>query len=242
MFEEVARTSRPGRLFRRSAFVVASTAVEAAVVLALAVGGRSRAAGRPEPVVEVRLVRAAPAPPPLGLPLRRAASERPREAKKPARTAMVQPKAVRELPPPEPPPAPPEPLAAAEAASGFGGSPEGVVGGVLGGEGFGAAPPHPDPPPTVDFRDEMTPPRLLGGPALEYTPDAIDHGVEGLMVVRCVVTAEGRVHGCRVLQGLPFMDRAVVAVLEGRRYAPAMLHGAPLEVNYTFKIRMRLPR
>jgi len=239
VFEEVARTRRPGRLFRRSAFVVASTAVEAALLLALAAGGRSRAAGRPEPVVEVRLVRAVPAPPPPGSPLRRVAPERPRETKKPARTAMVQPKAVRELPPPDPPAAP---VAAPEAAAGPGVSPEGVVGGLPGGEGFGAAPPDPDLPSTVDFRDEMTPPRFLEGPALEYTPEAIDHGVEGLMVVRCVVTAEGRVHGCRVLQGLAFMDRAVVAVLEGRRYAPATLHGVPLEVNYTFKIRMRLPR
>jgi protein TonB len=61
------------------------------------------------------------------------------------------------------------------------------------------------------------------------------------MVVRCVVTTEGRVHDCRVLKSLPFMDRAVIDALEKRRYKPATLGGRPVEVNYNFKITLRLP-
>jgi protein TonB len=100
----------------------------------------------------------------------------------------------------------------------------------------------PDPPPRVDFDDAMTPPRLVAGPDIQYTREAIDGEVEGLMIVRCVVTVDGVVHGCRVVKGLPFMDRAVVDALERRRYAPALLHGRPLDVNYTFRIKLMMPR
>jgi len=248
VFSEVTRTGRRPRLIRRVAFVIGSTAVQVLVVVSLVLAaGRPRAGGRPGPVVEVRLVRApraGPSSPGLAAP-RRAADERPRGAKKPVSTAMVQPKAVPgNLPPPEPaevPPPAPAPAAVGAGSEGPGGTPEGIVGGAPGGEGGAAAGAVPEPPARVDFSEEMTPPRLLEGPILEYTPEALDHRVEGLMIVRCVVTAEGVVHECRVLRGLPFMDRAVVAVLEGRRYAPATLNGRPLEVNYTFRIKLRLP-
>jgi periplasmic protein TonB len=63
-----------------------------------------------------------------------------------------------------------------------------------------------------------------------------------LMLVKCVVTVGGAVKDCRVVRGLPFMDRAVVEALERRRYRPALLYGKPVEVEYTFKIRLALPR
>jgi len=101
---------------------------------------------------------------------------------------------------------------------------------------------EPDAPARVDFTEAMTPPKLLSGPGHDYTPGALEHRIGGLMIVRCVVTVEGVVHACGVVRGLPFMDGAVVEVLEGRRYAPATLNGEPLEVNYTFRIRLHLPR
>jgi hypothetical protein len=38
------------------------------------------------------------------------------------------------------------------------------------------------------------------------------------------------------------MDRAVIDALERRRYSPALLHGQPIEVDYTFRITLRLPQ
>jgi protein TonB len=49
------------------------------------------------------------------------------------------------------------------------------------------------------------------------------------------------VYGCRVVKSLPFMDRAVLEALERRRYSPATLGGKPIEVDYTFKLTLRLP-
>ena len=104
----------------------------------------------------------------------------------------------------------------------------------------------PPPPavkiPAVEFTDAMTPPTVISGPDPEYTEDAIDRGVQGLMVVKCVVAVEGRVHNCKVIKGLPFMDSPVLESLAQRRYKPAMLAGKPVEVYYTFNIRLKLPR
>jgi hypothetical protein len=38
------------------------------------------------------------------------------------------------------------------------------------------------------------------------------------------------------------MDRAVVNYLERRRYKPATLGGKPLDVQYTFTIKLKLPQ
>ena len=61
------------------------------------------------------------------------------------------------------------------------------------------------------------------------------------MVVRCVVTVEGFVHSCKVIKSLPFMDRAVIDSLQRRRYKPAVQQGKPIDVYYTFNVRLKLP-
>jgi protein TonB len=147
---------------------------------------------------------------------------------------MIQPKAApAELKPPEPAPEPEDQ-----------GEGEGEEGGVIGGVPgvVGGGPPVEEPAGPVKFNSTMTPPILVAGPPLEYTQQALDREVEGVMVVECLVAADGTVHACRVLKSLPFMDRTVVENLEHRRYKPATLGGKSLDVQYTFTIRLRLPR
>ena len=103
----------------------------------------------------------------------------------------------------------------------------------------------PVPPPVADtaieFNDTMTMPSMVSGPDPEYTPDAVERGIEGSMQVRCVITADGQVRSCKVLKGLPFMNGAVVGALERRKYRPALAQGNPVDVYYTFNIRLKLP-
>ena len=113
----------------------------------------------------------------------------------------------------------------------------GVVGGVVGGQIGGTIPTGP-----VEFNDTMTPPQVLSGPNPEYTPQALEHEVEGLMIVKCVVTTDGTVYGCRVLKSLPFMDRQVISALERSRYEPYLVNGRPVEIDMTFRIRLQLPQ
>ncbi len=93
----------------------------------------------------------------------------------------------------------------------------------------------------VEFNDTMTPPAMLSGPNPEYTQEAVERGIEGTMQVRCVVTVAGAVRACKVLKGLPYMDRAVIDALQARRYKPALAQGRPVDVFYTFTIRLKLP-
>jgi serine/threonine-protein kinase len=94
----------------------------------------------------------------------------------------------------------------------------------------------------VEFNPLMTAPVKLSGPDPEYTQKAIDHSVEGAMAVRCIVAVDGSVNNCRVLKGLPFMDRPVVEALQRRRYKPATLQGKAVDVFYIFKLTLNLPR
>ena len=93
----------------------------------------------------------------------------------------------------------------------------------------------------VEFDPSMTAPAMVSGPAPEYTPEAIERGIEGNMQVRCVVTVDGEVRACKVLRGLPFMNSAVVEALQKRKYKPALARGKPVDVFYTFNIRLKLP-
>ncbi len=101
----------------------------------------------------------------------------------------------------------------------------------------------PPPEPTaVEFNDTMTAPAMISGPNPEYSQDAIERGIEGTMQIRCIVTVAGRVRNCKVLKGLPYMDRPVIEALEARKYRPALAHGKPVDVYYTFTIRLKLPQ
>ena len=125
----------------------------------------------------------------------------------------------------------------------MGGVEGGVAGGVIGGMGSEPAPPPPPPAPAAPVLFNpvvMTPPELLDASEPEYTLEAIRAHVQGLMVVRCVITIEGRVESCRVVKTLPHMERAVLTALEARRYRPVLRDGRPIAVDYVFNVRLVL--
>ncbi|HYV47984.1 MAG TPA: energy transducer TonB [Myxococcaceae bacterium] len=111
------------------------------------------------------------------------------------------------------------------------GDPQGVVGGTGKCTGRGC-----------DV-DGMTAPVLLQrGREPDYTQEALEAHVQGLMTVECVVTLEGRLQQCHALQSLPYMERAVVDALMTRRYTPATLHGHALPVRYVFNVKLVMPK
>jgi protein TonB len=63
-----------------------------------------------------------------------------------------------------------------------------------------------------------------------------------MLVAKCVITREGDVEDCKISQGLPYMETAVLSALETRRYSPVTWQGQPISVSYTFKIRLDMPR
>ena len=85
-------------------------------------------------------------------------------------------------------------------------------------------------------------PVLLSAPEVMLAPEARRGGVEGTLLVRCVITAVGSVEGCEVLRRLPLAEAAVLAALQGRRYRPAEISGRPVSVRHLFTIKVRQAR
>jgi protein TonB len=76
---------------------------------------------------------------------------------------------------------------------------------------------------------------------VSYTPQALEAHVEGTMIVRCIITVEGRIEKCVVLKTLPFLEQAVLESLYSSRYAPVTYQGKPVAVGYTFSVKLVPP-
>jgi protein TonB len=113
-----------------------------------------------------------------------------------------------------------------------GGQLGGQLGGKVGGQGTRAV---------LPFGAGMTRPQRISGRDPVYSKEALAARVEGLMIVRCTITVEGRLDRCRVIKTLPFMERAVLDALATHRYTPVMFQGQPVSVQYVFNIKLVMP-
>ncbi len=234
MFDSVLRRETlPKRRFGTGALIGVIVYVG---VGAFAVWAQQNARKADRQDVAVTFVKPPPPPPPPPPPAPRQQA-RPKPKSNQPQTVLSQAiVAPTQIPEEKPPEREPTDLGKAEGQAGgieggeVGGVPGGIVGGVVDATDV-----------RMEFDERMSPPEKIGGPDPQYTEKALEREVQGTMIVRCVVTTEGKVFGCRVLKSLPFMDRAVIDALERRRYKPATLGGRPVEVNYNFKITLRLP-
>ncbi len=87
----------------------------------------------------------------------------------------------------------------------------------------------------------MTQPVLISGAPLQYPPEALTANLRGLIIARCTLTCMGEVKHCRIIKRLPFMDQAVISMLESRRYLPVRYEGRPVNISYNFHIRIPQP-
>jgi hypothetical protein len=84
--------------------------------------------------------------------------------------------------------------------------------------------------------------RRLSGPVVQYTADALQHDVQGCLVIKCVVTAAGAVRDCQALEPLPRLTKASIDALQHNKYEPPTCDGKPADMDYTFRIYFRMPR
>jgi protein TonB len=84
----------------------------------------------------------------------------------------------------------------------------------------------------------MTRPQRVSGREPQLTPEARAERVRGTALVRCVVTREGDVTGCRLLNGLPHMEQELLDAVSTWRVTPIMAQGKPADVAYTFVVRI----
>jgi TonB family protein len=100
-----------------------------------------------------------------------------------------------------------------------------------------AEPPKPEPAPREPVR---TPPRAVQTAAAAYTPEALQNGVEGSVLLSVDIDEQGIPRRARVLRSLePGLDRKAIESLAGWRFTPATEDGksvastANVEVHFS---------
>jgi TonB family protein len=95
----------------------------------------------------------------------------------------------------------------------------------------------------LPYNEDMPRPELLDQTKdIIYTREAISMKAEGVMLVKCTITTKGRVEKCRVIKSVPYMEKAVLDALQSRSYKPILYQGHPVNVDYTFSMRLVAPR
>lgn len=103
------------------------------------------------------------------------------------------------------------------------------------------APGEPEPKPPEPAREPVrTPPRVLQTAPAAYTPEAMQRGIEGKVLLSVDIDEQGVPRRARVLRSLdPGLDRKAIESLAGWRFLPATEDGRPVaftanvEVNFS---------
>ncbi len=89
--------------------------------------------------------------------------------------------------------------------------------------------------------DSSTRPTILYREKAEYTQEARDNNVEGIVTLSVVFGADGQISGVRVVRGLPhgLTEKAIEAARK-IRFKPAMKDGQPVSVRGMLEFHFRL--
>jgi hypothetical protein len=105
------------------------------------------------------------------------------------------------------------------------------------------APVAPAAAPTVlPFGPEMTRPVLLSGSELVSPREALVAGISGTVIAKCTITTEGALRNCRIIKGLPYLDKPMLDMLATRKYSPVIYQGRPVSVEYVFNLKVAAAR
>jgi protein TonB len=115
-----------------------------------------------------------------------------------------------------------------------GGVPGGVVGGVVGG-----LPDAPPPPQAVRVGGQIKEPKKLKHVAPNYPDIAKQARVQGVVILECTISPQGRVTDVKVLRGIPLLDESAREAVKQWVYTPTLLNGVPVPVIMTVTVNFR---
>jgi protein TonB len=139
---------------------------------------------------------------------------------------------------PPPPPPPPRPASAPKARS-------------------TPAPPTTRPTPSAanrvapDVEDPAarTPLRVGGGikeprktrhVSPVYPRDAVMARVQGVVILECTISPQGKVVAVKTVRGVPMLDEAAIQAVKQWEYTPTLLNGVPVPVIMTVTVNFKL--
>ncbi len=91
----------------------------------------------------------------------------------------------------------------------------------------------------------VVPPKVLTQTIPSYTEEARLGGVEGDVVLRCIIRTTGRVTDCQVVQspGSGLAEVSIKEIQDNWRFSPATVDGKPVDlrakIELTFNLRLR---
>ncbi|MBI3932476.1 MAG: energy transducer TonB, partial [Acidobacteria bacterium] len=115
-----------------------------------------------------------------------------------------------------------------------GGVPGGVVGGVVG--GLDAAPPVQ----AVRVGGQIKEPKPLKKTQPVYPDIAKQARVQGIVILECTISPQGKVTDVKVLRGIPLLDTAAIEAVRQWVYTPTLLNGVPVPVIMTVTVNFKL--
>lgn len=117
-----------------------------------------------------------------------------------------------------------------------GGVPGGVVGGIVGGL------PDAPPPPVQAVRvgGQIKEPKKLKHVAPIYPDIAKQARVQGVVILECTISPQGKVTDVKVLRGIPLLDQAAIDAVKQWVYTPTLLNGVPVPVIMTVTVNFKL--
>jgi protein TonB len=116
-----------------------------------------------------------------------------------------------------------------------GGVPGGVVGGVVGG-----LPDAPPPVQAVRVGGQIKEPKKVKDVKPAYPDIAKQARVQGMVILECTISPQGKVTDVKVLRGLPLLDAAAEEAVKQWIYTPTLLNGVPVPVIMTVTVNFKL--
>jgi protein TonB len=88
---------------------------------------------------------------------------------------------------------------------------------------------------------DVTPPKLLSKTAPDYTQEAKDARIEGPVILKITVTAEGRADDIEVVKSLdPGLDLKAMDAITKWEFEPGTKDGKPVAVKANIEVNFRL--
>jgi len=116
-----------------------------------------------------------------------------------------------------------------------GGVPGGVVGGVVGG-----LPDAPPPTQAVRVGGQIKEPKQLKRVQPVYPDIAKQARVQGVVILECTISPQGKVTDVKILRGIPLLDASAVDAVKQWVYTPTLLNGVPVPVIMTVTVNFKL--
>jgi len=83
-------------------------------------------------------------------------------------------------------------------------------------------------------------PKKVHNVSPSYPDIAKQARVQGIVILECIISPQGKVSDVKVLRGIPLLDQAAIDAVKQWVYTPTLLNGVPVPVIMTVTVNFKL--